>query len=464
MKTRPIILQSVRLAPGALASAEPGPVWVQVAREGDYHGHPTGPFVLDAQAFADCIRNLRAHPSFRADANGTGCARVIAVDFHHASEQPPERVAAMGAPAQGWVCDLRTEPTPDGLALLALIDWLEPARSYIREGRYQWMSIAVWPDADHPVSGESVGWYMSSVALTNDPFIQGMVPIAATRGGIGTDDGNPSKTSPRPAARKDTTMNILAKIADRLGIASAVVLAARDDDPKATAALEHEVLKSLERMKLAAQDAGANQDFIESVLNALGTTREEIMSKLVNLLKAASDLEAMKPEYDEMKANADAMEEQNAVQQVAAAMRVHGLPAATQPALLHMRKTDAKGFAEKYPLPPDGAEHTAASIVTSRNGKPTIVHGHLTLGGARGAEIAPTSRLGEAPRHHSTERGLVLFRGTQNEIPLSTFDGRNDVERAKSYLRAQQGSRNFDENTLHIRACELVREARASVN
>ena len=175
-----LFARSVRLA----ASTEDGdgPKWCQVAEEGAFLGHPAGPFALDAMVFEEAIRNFRSHPAFEAGPDGLGCKRVVAWDFKHASEQPAAQLAVSGAPAQAWVLDLECRLGADGRAQLwALTEWLEPARTYVREGKYQWASIAIWPHSQHPVTKADIGWYISSVALTNDPFIQGMVPIAAER-------------------------------------------------------------------------------------------------------------------------------------------------------------------------------------------------------------------------------------------------------------------------------------------
>lgn len=169
---------------------EPVPVWVQIAEEGEYKGHASGEFELDAKVFGDIVRNFRAHPSYRAEnartpwvaeGDNIDCGRVIPWDFHHANEAAPSSVAVSGAPAQGWVLELDVRTGEAGLELWALTDWLEPARTYIRQGSYQWSSVAIWPDSHDAKTNKPIGTYLSSVAITNDPFIQGMQPLAASR-------------------------------------------------------------------------------------------------------------------------------------------------------------------------------------------------------------------------------------------------------------------------------------------
>ena len=162
------------------------PVWVQVARAGEYNGYAGGSqsFTFDQTIFDGVVKNFREHPSFQLGPEGKGVADVIAWDFHHASEMPATEgtIPFTGAPAQGWVLDLETRVDANGeVQLWALTRWLEPARTFIREGRYQWASVSVVFDAVDPVSGKVVGPVLTSIALTNQPFIEGMQPLAASK-------------------------------------------------------------------------------------------------------------------------------------------------------------------------------------------------------------------------------------------------------------------------------------------
>ena len=206
------------LAGAALALAggdESKPVWVQAAKSGTFKGHARGKFTLDAKVFSQLTTNLRNHPSFHAGADGVGDRDVIPVDFHHANEASPGQIAATGAPAQGWVQDLQQRTGSDGPELWARIRYLEPARSYVLDQKYKWLSVAIWPNTKQPVTGENIGWYMSSIALTNDPFIQGMKSvqdaekIAASRGGF--------IATPLVATRPQTRAEVLDIVKELLG-------------------------------------------------------------------------------------------------------------------------------------------------------------------------------------------------------------------------------------------------------
>lgn len=179
---RAVQLRSVRLeAPPLPAGAErPNPDWIQIAAEGEYKGYGGGsqPFTLDEPTFAVIVRNFRAHPAYLAAGGPTD---IVAFDFSHASEGDPASIAVDGSPAQAWAQELEIRQGAQGAELWALTRFLEPMLTYRAEGRYKWTSVCVWPDQVDPVSGQPIGWVLSSVAFTNDPFIQGMVPIAATR-------------------------------------------------------------------------------------------------------------------------------------------------------------------------------------------------------------------------------------------------------------------------------------------
>jgi phage I-like protein len=149
-----------------LADGKPKAVWIQVAKPGEFKGHPAGPFKLDATTFNDIVRNFRATQN-----------RRIAIDFEHASEQKPTDggIPVLGAPAQGWMTDF--DIRPDGL--YSLVEWLPLAADYIKTGQYKYFSPAIRFDAVDRVTGKNIGARMTSGALTNKPFLDGMKPLVA---------------------------------------------------------------------------------------------------------------------------------------------------------------------------------------------------------------------------------------------------------------------------------------------
>lgn len=163
------------------------PKWQHVANEGQYLGYKP-PFAFTRGTFAEMVKNFRASPQYKAGDDGVGIADVVAWDFEHASEQyaGDGTIPVSGTPAQGWVRELKVEDGPDGKAQLwALSVFLPTAKEYIKNGQYKWSSVAVIRNAEDPVSGEKVGAVLTSIALTNQPFIQNLTPLAASQNANG---------------------------------------------------------------------------------------------------------------------------------------------------------------------------------------------------------------------------------------------------------------------------------------
>ncbi len=150
-------------------------VWVQVGRRGRWLGHRQGPFELNSQVFDALCRNFKSQNVGR-----------IQYDFEHVSEMRPTdgSVPMVGAPAQGWIYDLKH----DGLNLYALTEWKALAREYIENDQYGGVSPAIsWKNKDR-VSGADIGPMLTSVALTNKPFLTGMRPPQAASAGSVSED------------------------------------------------------------------------------------------------------------------------------------------------------------------------------------------------------------------------------------------------------------------------------------
>lgn len=173
----------IKLAAQAAAAETKGPVWVQVAAEGEFRGH--GKFDLikfDAAFFNKVVANFRSHPAYVAGPTGFGTEPVVPFDYEHASEMNPTSgtIPTNGAIACGWALELECRTNAEGKAeLWALAEWGDQAREQIRANEYRWTSVAIWPNAIDKVSGEKKGPVLTSIALTNKPFVEGMAPLTA---------------------------------------------------------------------------------------------------------------------------------------------------------------------------------------------------------------------------------------------------------------------------------------------
>lgn len=159
-----------------LRSADPDTklVWIQLAEVGTFRGHPAGPFRLDAAVFSDIVRN------FERD------GLPVPIDYEHASEQDPTsgNIPIAGAPATGWIHKIENR---GDAGLWGLVEWSGLARDQIKSGAYRFLSPAVRFGAKDRVTGEQIGAKLTSAALTNQPFLKGMKPLAARDSAGGED-------------------------------------------------------------------------------------------------------------------------------------------------------------------------------------------------------------------------------------------------------------------------------------
>jgi hypothetical protein len=185
---RPVTLQAI-----ADDTETNGPVWVECCLSGTYLGHPNAEKLeWGPQLFDLLIANLRSNPSYRKGADGFGCVRVIPWDYEHESEIAKSKLMKFGTPlpkeglpARSWTNDFDIRPGSDGQpSFWALTEFLPLQKQQVRNGEYRWCSIAVAQHFDNPITGVDQGPTVTSIAFTNDPFIQGMVPLAAARKGL----------------------------------------------------------------------------------------------------------------------------------------------------------------------------------------------------------------------------------------------------------------------------------------
>lgn len=183
-KRTKLLTDATRLREDAYA-----PKWNQLAKVGQFRGHSAGPFELTPTTFEEICRN------YAAIDHGE-----VPVDFEHASEaaETDGSIPQAGAPAQGWIKQLDNR---NAGGLWGLIAWGDLARQYILDGKYRFLSPAIRFGARHPETAQPIGARLTSVALTNRPFLRQMQPLAAR------DKGAPGAT---------TTMSINADPAQML--------------------------------------------------------------------------------------------------------------------------------------------------------------------------------------------------------------------------------------------------------
>lgn len=141
--------------------------WNQIARIGSFKGHGQGAFAFTPEVFERIVDNFAATEN-----------RRVPVDYEHTSEVLPENVAQEGVPAVAWIVDIDDR---GDAGLWAAFEWVDPrAVEYVRTRRYLYVSPAVIFDATDKVTGQKIGARLTSVALTNHPFLDGMEPLTAS--------------------------------------------------------------------------------------------------------------------------------------------------------------------------------------------------------------------------------------------------------------------------------------------
>lgn len=175
--------RGVRIAAIEPSEEPKNPRWIQIAYEGVFRGYRDGTVEFTRALFENVVKNFRAHPSFQAGADGVGAENVVHFDYEHASEMDPRvgSIPSQGAPAPAWAMDLEVRDGEDGKAQLwafAKLGAQALAQITADPPEYQWTSIVLDPNYKHPITGENIGPTMTSVAFTNDPFLQGMTPMS----------------------------------------------------------------------------------------------------------------------------------------------------------------------------------------------------------------------------------------------------------------------------------------------
>lgn len=137
----------------------------------------TGSWIKNGHRFSITMDDLKSMlTNFRSRGNGK-----VQGDYEHASEQP--RVAqGKPVPASGWVENLELI----GSTLYADMDWTDTARKMIESKEYRFVSPAIDWEHKHKKSGESMGATLTSLALTNHPFLEELPALMLSDEGFDT--------------------------------------------------------------------------------------------------------------------------------------------------------------------------------------------------------------------------------------------------------------------------------------
>lgn len=140
----------------------------------------TGTWTKDGSTFSITDLDLSQMVSnFSARKNGS-----VVADYDHASESP-KVAAGKPIPASGWVMAL----SKVGGTLFADVDWTQAARDLIQSKEYRFVSPAIDWNGENKETGESLGTVLSSLALTNHPFLEELPALCLSEKAIEGQDG-----------------------------------------------------------------------------------------------------------------------------------------------------------------------------------------------------------------------------------------------------------------------------------
>lgn len=146
----------------ALSAPDGNQVWINVANAGAWNGHPDGPFEFTPEVFDTIVANSLPRET------------PINCDYEH------QTFAVMSSgpkPSSGKIIRLERR----GDELWALAELTPRAVELVKNGEYRSCSPVIAFKSKDRVSNKDIGPEMLSLALTNDPFQDGLHPIRLTR-------------------------------------------------------------------------------------------------------------------------------------------------------------------------------------------------------------------------------------------------------------------------------------------
>jgi|PlaIllAssembly_1097288.scaffolds.fasta_scaffold00011_38 hypothetical protein len=233
--------------------------WMHIAPFGEWAGHPSGEFSF-SQSEADAVIAKFAEQK-----------NPIPLDYEH---QSMEASAHSGpVPGAGFITELKCDPEK---GLYGLANLTATATEKVRAGEYAFCSPVFVKNAPDRKTGEEVPIELISVALTNNPFLDGQQPLTFSRRISMTDD----KNTQDKAADKTVIENALPPAKEPPSDAPTA------DAPKADA-------PPTDGADTAVADAAAAMDLLAQ---KAGRTVEELISQLLAnadaVIKAIGDSSA----------------------------------------------------------------------------------------------------------------------------------------------------------------------------
>jgi len=233
------------------------PAEIQVIPYG-HHDTPKGPFTLDDDGAQGIVE------AFEAQTND------MVIDYEHQTIADPP----VEAPAAGWIKKLVNRGAE---GIWAVIEWTDRAKQYIANREYRYVSpVFLKRISDNRVIR------LINVALTNQPNIDGMVPLANKLGFEG--DTNTKEATMKELwkllglsedAKEEAAIAVVNKLKTDLGAKTVVVIANKgvlDALGLAESATESEIIGTIEAMK-------QSHTKIDDVVKELNTLKSGLIQR-----------------------------------------------------------------------------------------------------------------------------------------------------------------------------------------
>jgi len=322
------------------------PEWVQVAETGRWLGHPKGPEVVETKHLQSALDAFRRHHAAHDN--------PLAIDYHHQSVVAKLK-SGPAAPAAGWIHEM--ELRNDGQELWARVEWTGDAEHAIADKKYKYLSPVFRWNAPDPVTGEDVPLRITSVGLTNTPFITSMEALHEQYESAGATDGAGFSAREGTGPDREDDMDLielLAKVAGKepAEVAHALGLEAGADaeDEDVAQAVLHEAQADPETETVEVlPDELVHELGLEDgsgVEHAVKAVRKLQLDTVGSAVRAKLDLEEDADEEDVLHAIDELQEErreQDAQALVEHAVQEGRLPPSKKDAMMRIAKRDPEG-------------------------------------------------------------------------------------------------------------------------
>lgn len=136
---------------------------VHIARVGNFKGYRDGEFELTSNMFNQMINN------FDSEKTPLACYRGHADIVGSINGEEPQNC--------GWILALKN----DGQNLWALCEFTDDMAEQLKEGKYKFASIYMKSNDIHRETGEEIGCRLASLAITAQPFVDGLSAISLSQ-------------------------------------------------------------------------------------------------------------------------------------------------------------------------------------------------------------------------------------------------------------------------------------------